>query len=142
MILNLGEKLSIKLILVASLITSFIFSKQALAAGAEITEGLNKTAESAALSTGGGSGTGNLANFVGGVINVSFGLIAAIFVTIILVGGYQWMTSSGNEEGITIAKKRIVNGLFGLVIVFTAYALVFIISLALGRSIGEIAPPS
>lgn len=48
------------------------------------------------------------------------GLIAVI---IILYGGFQWMTSAGNEERVTSARSTLTAGLIGLVIILAAYAI-------------------
>ncbi len=54
----------------------------------------------------------------------SAGIIAFIYL---LVGGIQWITSSGDKEGIDKSKKKITHALIGLAIVFSVYALIFIL---------------
>jgi hypothetical protein len=52
------------------------------------------------------------------------GLAAFFFL---LIGGVQWVLAGGDKEGTEKARKRITNALIGLAIVFSAYALAFLI---------------
>ncbi len=51
--------------------------------------------------------------------------LAAFFY--LLIGGVQWVLAGGDKEGTEKARKRITNALIGLAIVFSAYALAFLI---------------
>lgn len=56
---------------------------------------------------------------------VVFGIIiGAVFV---IIGGIQYMTSGGDEEGTKTAKAKIIGGLIGIAIVLLAYAVVNIV---------------
>lgn len=76
-------------------------------------------------------GDGSFAGFNSQDIKVTIGNIVAIVLSflgiltilIILLGGFKWMTSGGNEEKISEAKKLISAGIVGLVIVLAAYAI-------------------
>ncbi|MCK5510715.1 hypothetical protein KAI65_04210 [Candidatus Parcubacteria bacterium] len=50
--------------------------------------------------------------------------LGIIAVCVILYGGFIWMTASGNEDKVAQAKKIIIAGAIGLVIVLAAYAIV------------------
>jgi hypothetical protein len=64
---------------------------------------------------------------VGNIINILLGFLGVIAVVLILIGGFKWMTSQGNEEKIGEAKKLLGAGVVGLVIIFVAYALAYFI---------------
>jgi len=50
-----------------------------------------------------------------------------------IYGGIIWMTSSGNAEQVTKGKNIIIWATIGLVVIFSAYALVnFVLTKALG----------
>jgi hypothetical protein len=51
--------------------------------------------------------------------------LAAFFY--LLIGGVQWVLAGGDKEGTEKARKKITNALIGLAIVFSAYALAFLI---------------
>ena len=63
------------------------------------------------------------------IIQTAMGLLGIIAVLIVLYGGFKWMTAAGNEESVAEAKKILIAGVIGLVIIVSAYALAsFIIS--------------
>jgi len=50
-----------------------------------------------------------------------------------IYGGIIWMTSSGNAEQVTKGKNIVIWATIGLVVIFSAYALVsFVLTKALG----------
>lgn len=124
------------ILLIFILAISFVLAETALGQQApdRVLDGLGETADQAQIT----KGSGSLPAFVGGVINYSFAAIAAIFVTVIMLGGFLWMTARGNEDKVAKAKTFILNGLFGLIVVFLAYGLVYVILFALGEAIGTI----
>ena len=98
-----------------------------------IINGIAKTADQADI----GSDTPvDLSLIAGGIVNYSFGIIAIVFVTVIMIGGYFLMTSSGNEENVAKAKKFIFNGINGLIAVMVIYGLVYVVMWALNAAIG------
>lgn len=58
------------------------------------------------------------------IIRVALGLLGIVALGIILYAGYLYMTAGGNEDQIGTAKKWIRNGVIGLVIILSAYAIV------------------
>jgi len=76
-----------------------------------------------------GYGTAELPDVVGRVVKIVLSLMALIAIVIIIVAGFQWMTSGGNEDKIKAAKKLMGSALVGLIIIIFAYAIVsFIIT--------------
>ncbi|MDO5452003.1 MAG: hypothetical protein Q4F56_02855 [Candidatus Saccharibacteria bacterium] len=68
---------------------------------------------------------GNIINIINGVIAV-LGLVA---VVIIIVGGIQYMTSTGDAGKVKKAKDTILYGIIGLIVCILAFAIVnFVIS--------------
>ncbi len=66
-------------------------------------------------------------SLVSAAISLLLGAAGVTAFIYLLVGGIQWITSSGDKEGLDKAKKKITHALIGLAIVFSAYALIFII---------------
>ena len=73
---------------------------------------------------------------IASVIQALLGFIGMIFFILILWGGFEWMTSGGNEQKIESAKKRIVNASIGLALVLMAYAIARTISSWLTEAVG------
>ena len=57
------------------------------------------------------------------IIKIVLGFLAIIFVVLIIWGGFEWMTAGGNEEQVSQAKKRLKNGIIGLIIILIAYGI-------------------
>ena len=75
-----------------------------------------------------GLGTKDLREGIMSIVNVMLGFLGILAIIMILWGGFRWLTSAGNEERVDEAKKIIVAGIIGLVIILTAYAItVFVI---------------
>jgi hypothetical protein len=66
------------------------------------------------------------------VLILIVGLIAIVFV---VIGGYRYITASGNDEQIKAAKGTILNALIGLAVVILAAALVRIVASAIVGSV-------
>src|SRR3989338_6557076 len=58
------------------------------------------------------------------IIRILLGFLGILAVIIVLYGGFVWMTSGGNAQKIEKAKKILINGLIGLAIILSAYAIV------------------
>lgn len=60
---------------------------------------------------------------VGMVINALLGLLGVIFIILMLLAGYNWLISRGDEEKITKAKDIIRTSIIGLIVVVGAFAI-------------------
>lgn len=58
------------------------------------------------------------------VISTVLGLLALLAVIMVIVGGFRWMLSMGNEERILKAKQTISGAIVGLIIVLISWAVV------------------
>ena len=65
----------------------------------------------------------SLARSAGMLVNTVLGLLGILFIILIIVGGFQWMTAGGNEDAIKKAQSRIKNAVIGLVIIVSSYAI-------------------
>ncbi len=66
---------------------------------------------------------GSFKSWITNILTFIFGAAGAIFVIMIIVGGVQYLTSAGNEENATKAKKLITDAVIGIVIVVSAWAI-------------------
>jgi hypothetical protein len=58
------------------------------------------------------------------IINIFSWVVGAISVIMIIVGGFKYITSGGNEKGVSSAKTTILYAIIGLVIVALAQIIV------------------
>jgi hypothetical protein len=65
--------------------------------------------------------------FIKTLLNVLLGVAGVASFIILLWGGLQWILAGGDKEGTEKARKKITAALIGLAIVFSAYALLYIL---------------
>ncbi|HUW21519.1 MAG TPA: hypothetical protein VMW41_02505, partial [Candidatus Bathyarchaeia archaeon] len=58
-----------------------------------------------------------------------------MFVLYFLLGGLQWVTSSGEADKVEKAKKEMTNAAIGMIIVVAAYGIIFVVGRVLGMEI-------
>lgn len=68
-------------------------------------------------------GSGDVRETAANIINVALGFLGIIAVVIVLLGGFKYMISGGNEEKTSEAKNLIVSGIIGLAIILSAWAI-------------------
>jgi cysteine-rich repeat protein len=83
-------------------------------------------------------GGGNLITIASRIINVVLGILGIIALAVILYGGYQWMTASGNEEKVQSAKDTLINGVIGLAIILASYTIVSFVINQFGSATGSL----
>lgn len=63
------------------------------------------------------------------LINTAMLILSILAVSLVLYGGFVWMTSGGNEEKVSQAKSILKNGTIGLIIILSAWGItVFVLS--------------
>ena len=83
--------------------------------------GLNASANVAGYDTG--TGATSLENVIGLIVYTLLGFIGVLFLILIIMGAFTWMTAEGNEEKVKKANGMVMNALIGLIITLAAYAL-------------------
>ena len=58
------------------------------------------------------------------IIRAVLGLLGIITVSLIIYAGFLIMTSGGNEEKVTKGRKTMINAVVGLIVIFSAFAIV------------------
>ena len=68
-------------------------------------------------------GSGDVRQTAARIINVALGFLGIISVVIVLIGGFKYMVSGGNDTKTDEAKKLITSGIIGLAIILSAWAI-------------------
>ncbi|KKR91946.1 MAG: hypothetical protein UU43_C0001G0126 [Candidatus Falkowbacteria bacterium GW2011_GWA2_41_14] len=73
--------------------------------------------------------------FIAEIIRIVLGFLGIIAVIIVLYAGFKWMLSGGSEEKIGEAKKMLIAGVIGLIIILSAFIIAsFVISAIIGAA--------
>lgn len=95
----------------------------------------NSVAECNMENTGSSSSSGSLMSTLNVIINIALGALGLVTVIMIIVGGYMYVTSSGDAAKVTKAKNTIMYGVIGLVIALLSWAIVnFVLANVFGSS--------
>ncbi len=70
-----------------------------------------------------GLGQRSLQDTIVRIIRIAFSLLGIIAVVIILIGGARWMTAGGDADKVDKAKLIIRNGVIGLAIILSSFAI-------------------
>lgn len=108
------RKLGLPFLLV---LTSFLLVKTVFAAG-EIDVGVAQVESAINL------GSSSPLQIVMKIIQIALSFLGFIAVVIVIYAGFLWMTSGGNEDRITEAKRWLRNGVIGLLIILSAWGIV------------------
>ncbi|MFA5050564.1 MAG: Ig-like domain-containing protein [Patescibacteria group bacterium] len=83
-------------------------------------------------------GNTDLPSAMGNIMRIVLGVLGLAAAVIIIMGGFRWMTSGGDETKIAGAKKLMIAGIIGILIIVLAYAIAsFIMS-----KLSEVTEPS
>ena len=73
------------------------------------------------------SGDVSIGGVVATVIKAAMGFLAIIFIVILIINGFKWMTAGGNEEQVKQAQQAIKRAIIGLIIVVAAYSITYFV---------------
>ncbi len=90
---------------------------------------------------GTGSGTDILQLFLTNFISLALGAAGIIAFFMLLWGGVSYIMAGGEKEATQNASKRITAALIGLVLVFSIFAIIFLVETIFGVSITQFKIP-
>ncbi len=61
------------------------------------------------------------------IIRVVLSLLSVIFLVLIILAGFKWMTAAGNEEQIKKSQSSMKSAIIGLVLILAAYAITYFV---------------
>ncbi len=73
-------------------------------------------------------GASNLTQLILSIINIILALAGLIAVLVLIIGGFRYVTSFGNDEAVGTAKKMIINAIIGIVIIILSFVIVRVVS--------------
>ncbi len=86
-------------------------------------------------------GSGDIRSTAARIINVALGFLGIIAVVIVLIGGFQYMISGGNDTKTAEARQLIFAGIIGLAIILSAWAITsFVVTRLVNATQGDSGP--
>lgn len=108
-------------------IAPFLFFLPLVVYANAIQDGLNSSGLRDVFGTGGLNAAGDVNGLIRIVVFVLLGISGAIAVVFVIIGGFQYLTSGGNEEAAEKGKKTLINAIIGTVIIIMAYVIINVI---------------
>src|SRR3989338_5403556 len=71
-----------------------------------------------------GKGATDIPTLLGKIIQSVLGVVGSLALVMFIYGGTTWMLSGGNQERVTKGKQILIWATLGIIIIFSAYALV------------------
>ncbi|MBT4723166.1 TrbC/VirB2 family protein [Candidatus Falkowbacteria bacterium] len=102
------------------LLAVFLFAPVVQAQG-DLQETINQDLDAIAEQTD--LPTNSLTSIIGGIIKAIMGFLGVIALSLVLYGGFLYMTAGGQQDKVDKAKKVLINAAIGLVIILSAYAI-------------------
>lgn len=93
----------------------------------EVQRGLQTGGLQGMFGVGGLTSSQSLPELIANVIRLMLLFAGAIAVVFVIIGGYQYLTSGGNEEQAEKGKKTLINAIIGVVVVVLAYVIINVI---------------
>lgn len=69
----------------------------------------------------------NIPELIAVIVRILLLVVGAIAVLFVIVGGFQYLTSGGNEENAEKGKKTLINAVIGLVMVILAWVIINVV---------------
>jgi hypothetical protein len=103
-------------------VTAWLLPAVAYASG-EINTGLSQI-RSPFISGGAITSSTDLVQMIAEIIRLLLIISGAVAVLFVVVGGFWYLTSAGNEEQAEKGKNTVVNAIIGIVIIILAYVII------------------
>ena len=84
----------------------------------------------------GPSGATSLSNIILRIIQMLLTFAAGAAILFVIIGGYQYITSHGNEEQSEAGKKTLINAIIGIVLIVMSYAIITVVVNTVSRGGG------
>lgn len=106
--------------------TSFTYISNAQILNSDIVEKIDENVGAVQLQAGYDPDL-SLGAVVATIIKGFLGLLGVIFIILIVIAGYNWMTAAGDEEKIKKATSTIRSAIIGLLIIIAAYSITYFV---------------
>jgi len=85
-------------------------------------------------------GPQNISQLILRGINILLAIAATLAILYLIIGGYQYITSAGNEEAAKKGQTTVVNALIGIAIIVLSFTIVTLVSRTVSGAPGTTGP--
>ncbi len=94
-----------------------------------VTGGLqNATGLQSLFGTGGLNNSQSLSDLIVNVVRLLLTFSGVIAILFVIIGGFQYVTSGGNEETAEKGKKTVINAIIGIILIILSYVIINVIA--------------
>lgn len=76
-----------------------------------------------------------MGDFIRVGVSLAFGIAGILAFLYMLLGGIQWITAGGDKEAVEKGRRKIIQAIIGLVVIFSVYVIANIINWIFGINI-------
>lgn len=81
------------------------------------------------------SGIDFLQSLIPNLVSIVLIIGSLIFVTMLVMGAIQWISSGGDKQSLEAARGRITNAVIGIIILFAVFAIISVVEVFFGINI-------
>lgn len=108
-------------------LAALFFPGLVLAQDNQVQAGLQNSGLFGLFGTGGLTGATSVTQLITEILDIMLIFAGAVAVFFVIVGGYQYLTSAGNEEAAEKGRKTLVNAIIGVVVIVMAFVIINVI---------------
>jgi hypothetical protein len=101
----------------------------------QVADNMKSTGQAATFNTSGDKNNLLLSTTAGTIVTAFLSVLGIIFLVMVLIGGFNWMTAAGSDDKVSKAKATLIRGVIGLIIVVAAYVITAFVFRAVGGMI-------
>ena len=132
-IIFLGKTLERRALIAFPAIIAFLFAPfGAMAAGINGTD-VRKNVDLLKLNVPTLNGNASIGTVMALVIYAVLGLMGMIFIVLVILAGYNWLTATGDTDKVEKAQDTLRYAVIGLVVILAAYAITFFVFSVLSK---------
>jgi len=101
-----------------------------------VSNGLSNAGLQSIFGTGGLNSSQSLSDLIVRVVDILLTFAGVVAIVFVIIGGYQYVVSGGNEETAEKGKKTLINAIIGIVVVVLAYTIINVLVNLVGSNSG------
>jgi len=98
-----------------------------------VSQGLNDSRIGDNFGDAGLTSSRSVSELIFNVIDLLLFFAGAVAVIFVIIGGYQYITSNGNDEAAEKGRKTFTNAIIGVIVIVLSYTIIYVITNLVGN---------